>query len=118
MSRTQTSRVIIHTLDGVPEGCFHKIIYKDGTIASDIDISLVGNHSFNRNEDSIGIALKGDTDIRPPLLHQIHSLEALYHGLCRYYSTNLEIEFCSENCPGKLFNRKHIYFILHSCRPY
>ena len=102
MKKNIPSKVIISSSD-INTG-FHKFIHTHGLIEDGFDI--------RGNMDAVEIGLEGYDYPE----QQVWALEALYHGLCRYYSKNLDIDY-SGNIGNKL-NKDFVTFKLISARPY
>lgn len=98
-----------HRARGFDDIGYHFVIRKSGVSETGRDIHLVGAHAEGRNFDSIGVCFEGDFRTEGPTDAQLDAVVGLYHGLCRAYSKNLEIEYHREDenpCPGQLLDRE------------
>lgn len=91
---------------------YNYLIERDGRVVRGRDLSLPGAHcqAGGMNYKSIGIALIGNLDRRPPTPAQVEALKALLFKLRQEYGIpwervwlHREVPGAATRCPGKLF---------------
>lgn len=90
---------------------YHYLIRKDGTIEQGRRPMMMGAHTYQNNENSIGICLAGNFDIGKPTAEQMEAVKGLTAWLCREYGLDPmrkgviagHRDFNKTTCPGKNF---------------
>lgn len=88
---------------------YHRVIGRDGTIASTLPIEKQGYHVWGRNKDSVGICVAGNFQNEHPIQAQIDNLTHALTSLCKkfglktskiYAHRQLSLPGHATACPG------------------
>ena len=86
---------------------YHYIIRKDGSIERGRPLDTIGAHTYNRNDNTVGICVVGNFELSRPTSEQFRAAEKLVGAVCRHYDITPNAmtvrghkDFCKTNCPG------------------
>lgn len=100
---------VLHLTNGWAGIGYHKVILPDGSIEPGRPETMVGAHAFGANRRSIGIAVVGNFELRPPSEAQLVSLVQLTRELMKKYNVSAANVLphrqvtAGTTCPGAQF---------------
>lgn len=86
---------------------YHYLIRMDGSVERGRPEDVVGAHAKGHNDDSLGVCLAGNIDLKPPTVAQMVALvELIWNIRSRYGELSLlkHSDVSSTACPGRLFS--------------
>jgi len=108
--KTTVSKIISwHKSRGWDHIGYHRVIGRDGTIASTLPLEKEGYHVWGRNDDAIGICVAGNFQDEHPIQAQIDTLAHALTSLCKkfglksskiYAHRQLSLPGHGTACPG------------------
>jgi len=96
-----------HLANGWSDIGDHYLIRMDGSVERGRPEDAVGAHAKRHNDDSIGVCLAGNIDLKPPTVAQMVKLvEIIWDIRSRYGELSLlkHSDVGSTACPGRLFS--------------
>ncbi|MBQ9479422.1 MAG: N-acetylmuramoyl-L-alanine amidase [Selenomonadaceae bacterium] len=86
---------------------YHYIIRKDGSIERGRPLDAVGAHTYDHNDNTVGICVVGNFELSRPTSEQFRAAEKLVGAICRNYDITPNDktvfghkDFCKTTCPG------------------
>lgn len=86
---------------------YHYIIRKDGSIERGRPVDTIGAHTYNQNDNTVGICVVGNFELSRPTSEQFRAAEKLVGAVCRHYDITPNVktvrghkDFCKTTCPG------------------
>jgi len=116
-------RVLHRVVNGWNDIGYHYVIgngsfSRDGQIEKGRALPFRGAHARGGNEDSIGVCLVGNFDVKPPTTAQMVSLAVLLKELSLEYSIDRGsvtlhrlVEGSSTRCPGMKLTLKEVLYL-------
>ena len=86
---------------------YHYVIRKDGSIERGRPLDTVGAHTYDHNDNTVGICVVGNFELSRPTSEQFRATEKLVGAICRNYDITPNDktvfghkDFCKTTCPG------------------
>ena len=86
---------------------YHYLIRKDGSIERGRPLETVGAHTYDHNDNTVGICIVGNFELSRPTSEQFLAAEKLVGAVCKHYDimpngrTVLgHKDLCKTTCPG------------------